>query len=126
MAKDGQWGRLGPSALMACALFAVPAPSWSRDDFTRWYTNLSAEDVSLIRDAAISLYVDKRPALLDQASWSSEASGANGTVRIVETNADVSCILLRHEFQEGADEPQKILEIRRCRSANGDWLVEVE
>ena len=102
---------------------SIPTAALSQSQFTQWYTNLSAQDVELARKAAVSLYEGKHPQAADQAIWSSTESGAGGTVRVVEANSDGSCIVLRHTYIEGSNLPEKMLNIRRCRTSDGLWLV---
>jgi len=104
-------------------IVSVPTTALSQNQFTQWYTNLSAQDVELARNAAVSLYEGEQPQVADQANWSSTESGAGGTVRIVDKNSDGKCIVLRHTYKEGSNLPEKILNIRRCRTSDGLWLV---
>jgi len=106
-----------------CLTVSIPTAALSQGQFTQWYTNLSAQDVELARNAATSLYEGEQPQVADQANWSSTESGAGGTVRVVETNSDGSCIVLRHAYKEGSNLSEKMLNIRRCRASDGLWLV---
>ena len=104
-------------------MVSIPTAALSQSQFTQWYTNLSAQDVELARNAAVSLYEGEQPQVADQANWSSTESGAGGTVRVVETDSDGACIVLRHTYKEESNLTEKVLNIRRCRASDGLWLV---
>lgn len=123
MLQFGQRIRFTVKLFWIGLMVSIPTAALSQGQFTQWYTNLSAQDVELARKAAVSLYEGKHPQVADQANWSSTDSGAGGTVRVVEANSDGSCIVLRHNYKEGSNLPEKMLNIRRCRKSDGLWLV---
>ncbi|MGI9395209.1 MAG: hypothetical protein ACR2OY_11230 [Boseongicola sp.] len=123
MKKIGQLFRFMGKLIWIGVMMSIPTAALSQNQFVQWHTDLTAQDVKLARNASASLYEGKQPEVADEASWNNEASGAGGTVRIVEANADRSCIFIRHAYKEGLNLPEKILNVKRCRRSDGIWLV---
>ncbi|MGI9391208.1 MAG: hypothetical protein ACR2O1_14220 [Boseongicola sp.] len=123
MLKIGQQSRFKSNLIWIVLIVIVPSSALSQNPFSQWYTDLTAKDVELARNAAISLYEGKQPQVADQASWSSEETGAGGTVRIIEADSDSSCIVIQHAYKEGATLPEKTLKTKRCKKSDGIWHV---
>jgi len=110
------------STLVAVALLGTPlavqAQSLSRIIADM---GLTPEDFQIVNATSDAMLAGKTPRVGDESSWVNEESGSKGTVRVRDVRDN--CVHLQHFIQpEGADQTREI-RTRRCRDANGNWVL---
>lgn len=84
-------------------------------------TGLSPEDFNILTETARPLYETASPRAGATASWDNPDSGNRGVVRLDSLSG--GCAVLTHQvYAKGATEPRAIRS-RRCKSAEGKWLL---
>jgi surface antigen len=84
-------------------------------------TNLTDEDISLMKAAAAELYAVEDPKVGAETIWQNPDSGAHGTVEL--TAFDGQCAELRHLFAARGRQPEAVVS-RRCNNDQGEWKLE--
>lgn len=82
---------------------------------------LSPADHTLLSAAADSLFLGNPPTAGDRQSWTNPDTGSNGSVQVEEVRDN--CAIIRHEIVPGGDRPRREIRTRRCRNAEGKWLL---
>lgn len=88
-------------------------------------SGLAADDIKLATEAAESLYTKEGVAPGEKVRWSSAKSGAFGIVMVLQVDLSENCVTFRHLI-EAASKNRSRLDVRRCRSADGDWVLIAE
>ncbi len=82
---------------------------------------LSPQDFEVLSEASNSLLSSGAPTVGQERAWTNDATGSKGTVRISAVQGD--CVSLLHSVEPGGDEPSRQARTRRCKDANGNWLL---
>lgn len=85
-------------------------------------SDLTPDDIKLATNAAESLYTKIGVAPGEKVKWSSTKSSAFGVVLVLQVDLSENCVTFRHLI-EAASKKRSRLDIRRCRNADGDWIL---
>jgi len=85
-------------------------------------TGLSSEDFDLMGQYASGLYKRGSPRTGASVKWTNGDSGASGTVTLQEVKGN--CVLLRHEAMAGGKDKPVLIHTRRCKNADGVWVLQ--
>lgn len=112
------------SLLSACSIALLVAMPVAAKPLSRILADmgLTTEDFDLMGSYAETLYRDRTPQPGAKASWSNEHSGAHGSVTVQEFKN--SCVVLRHEATAGGKDKPVLITTRRCRNADGVWVLQ--
>jgi len=88
-------------------------------------SGLAADDIKLATEAAESLYTKEGVAPGEKVRWSSAKSGAFGIVMVLQVDLSENCVTFRHLI-EAASKSRSRHDVRRCRSADGNWVLNAE
>ncbi|MGI9368601.1 MAG: hypothetical protein ACR2O2_07155 [Ruegeria sp.] len=82
---------------------------------------LSPEDFQVVSDASDALLKSGTPSVGKERAWSNESTGSKGTVRIRDVRQN--CAHLQHFVQPAGADASREIRTRRCRDANGNWIL---
>ena len=108
---------------VTCALAAPMASAKSLGQIAAG-TGLSPADFTMMGAATESLYVTTAPKTGTETTWDNAATGASGVVKIVDVTGN--CVQLEHLVKPGATAPTRKIDTRRCKSADGTWLLQAD
>ena len=109
--------------LAALLFLAVAFPAAAQGTFSRSLEELglSKGDYRLLREAAATLYEAEALEVGNTTTWSNRDTGSRGTVEV--TAFDGRCVSLTHVFQSGTSRSAHKHDSRRCKAADGRWLL---
>ncbi|MEM7319009.1 MAG: hypothetical protein AAF408_08295 [Pseudomonadota bacterium] len=84
-------------------------------------TGLSPEDYNVMRDASDELFTGNGPSPGRSVSWANKTSGTQGTSRIGAVSGN--CAEVQHAFRPKGDAEEKKIRTKRCRNAQGSWVL---
>jgi hypothetical protein len=82
---------------------------------------LNNDDFAMAAEAAKGLYTSDNVQPGAHATWHNPETGARGEVEILES--DGRCVMIKHLFRSGEQEPVRRVDVRRCRDADGSWKI---
>lgn len=88
-------------------------------------SDLTPDDIKLATNAAESLYTKEGVAPGEKVKWSSAKSGAFGVVVVLQVDLSENCVTFRHLIEAGS-ETRSRLDLRRCRNADGEWVLNAQ
>ncbi len=87
-------------------------------------TGLSPEDFTILEQTGATLYQGATPQKGAKANWSNAKSGSTGVAEITEVSGN--CVRLAHVATTGSTGQTVRINTHRCKSANGEWLLQAE
>ncbi len=82
---------------------------------------LSPADFEVLNDTSNALLSSGSPSVGQERAWLNQATGSKGTIRV--QSVQDNCVILQHVVQpEGAAQARDI-RTRRCRTADGNWIL---
>lgn len=108
------------------ALAAVSLPSHGQvNPFKGYGALLSGGDLELMKQAAAKLFEDDEAEVGALQKWENADTGNQGTVTLVEIFEfkDLPCKKLHHRFRIKGESDPKSLNVRRCRTEDGEWKL---
>ncbi len=82
---------------------------------------LSPEDFQVLSDMSDALLKSGTPSVGKERSWINETSGSKGTIRVRDVREN--CVHLQHFVQPAGADASREIRTRRCRDANGNWIL---
>ncbi|MFV0512385.1 MAG: hypothetical protein ACK5MY_01935 [Jhaorihella sp.] len=112
------------SVLPLVAMLALAASAGKAQTLSHMIrdTGLSPQDFTMMDAAAAGLYTAARPRVGGEAAWSNPESMSHGTVRLEAMQG--GCAVILHAFHAKGAAKARDLRIRRCRDADGRWLLQ--
>jgi len=111
-------------AVSAALVIGLAGPSVAGLGQILGESDLTPDDIKLAKNAAESLYTKKGVAPGEKVKWSSAKSGAFGIIIVLQVDLSENCVTFRHLI-EAASKKRSRLNVRRCRNADGDWVLNV-
>ncbi len=82
---------------------------------------LSPADFQIVNATADAMLKGGTPQVGAESSWSSNDTGSKGTIRVRDVRDN--CVHLQHFIQAGGSDNTREVRTRRCRDAEGNWLL---
>ena len=111
---------IGLAASVIFAQMAVPSQAQYAHFFRE--AAMTPEDIEMAKNAAATLYTKSGVKVGETATWQNTDSGAEGTVEILEVEAQGPCVTFRH-LAKTKTEPKIRYYSRRCKDAGGKWVL---
>lgn len=102
---------------------SLAAPSLGAAQFGHFFNDakMTPEDIDRASQAAETLYTKSEVQAGDQAQWTNPENGHTGVIDVLEVE-DGPCVTLRHIASTVAHDDIRYY-VRRCKEANGDWVL---
>ncbi|WP_420586390.1 hypothetical protein [Ruegeria sp.] len=82
---------------------------------------LTPADFEVVNAASDAMLSGAMPRVGEESTWVNDETGSKGTIRVRDVRDN--CVHLQHFIQpEGADQTREV-RTRRCRDANGNWIL---
>jgi hypothetical protein len=110
---------------IASALLFLIASDPATAQMSSFFRNLglTPNEMDLARAAAESLYEKAGVVPGKSAEWTSETSSAAGSVEVLDVTDGGRCVRFVHRVRPEPDARQQPMELRRCRSDEGKWIL---
>lgn len=82
---------------------------------------LTPQDFEIVSATSNAILTGGTPSVGQERAWTNDATGSTGTVRVGAVQGD--CVTLQHSVQPGGAEQSRQVSTRRCKDANGNWLL---
>lgn len=82
---------------------------------------LSPADFEVVNATSNAMLSAGKPTVGQERSWVSEDTGSKGTIRVQSVQGN--CVTLKHTIQPEGTGQSREIGTRRCRTADGNWLL---
>ena len=107
----------------ALSILVVAGPASAQMSSFFRNLGLTPEEMELAGGAAESLYTKPGIRSGQTASWKSKTSQASGSVEVVGVTDAGRCVAFVHRVRPIPDGREQPMELRRCKSDDGRWIL---